>query len=172
MLSKGTGVELLHVPFNGSAPIKTRLSGARSRPRSIPCRTCRAASRRQDPGALGVSGAQRRAQLPEVPTFVEQGLRDIAGLGWFGSTRRQVAQAAHRQTQSRLSRRWRCRRARKSCWLLGSNRPARRWRNSPASWRRCRALGPGDPRPRDSRPTRLSVAIRNLLFIMCDQLAR
>ena len=84
MLSKGTGVDLLHVPFNGSAPIKTAIVGSQvaSEVDTLPdlVELHRAGKIR----VLGVSGAQRAPQLPDVPTFVEQGFRDITGLGWFG----------------------------------------------------------------------------------------
>lgn len=84
MLSKGAGVELLHVPYNGSAPLKTAIAGGQiaSEVDTLPdlVEMHRAGKIR----VLGVSGTQRAPQLPEVPTFTEQGLRDIAGLGWFG----------------------------------------------------------------------------------------
>ena len=84
MLSKGTGLDLLHVPFNGSAPIKTAIVGSQvaSEVDTLPdlVELHRAGKIR----VLGVSGAQRAPQLPDVPTFVEQGFRDITGLGWFG----------------------------------------------------------------------------------------
>ena len=84
MLSKGTGVDLLHVPFNGSAPVKTAIVGSQvaSEVDTLPdlVELHRAGKIR----VLGVSGAQRAPQLPDVPTFVEQGFRDITGLGWFG----------------------------------------------------------------------------------------
>jgi tripartite-type tricarboxylate transporter receptor subunit TctC len=84
MLSKGTGVELLHVPYNGSAPLKTAIAGGQiaSEVDTLPdlVELHRAGKIR----VLGVSGMQRAPQLPDVPTFVEQGFREIAGLGWFG----------------------------------------------------------------------------------------
>ncbi len=84
MLSKGTGVDLLHVPFNGSAPLKTAIAGAQiaSEVDTLPdlVEMHRAGKIR----VLGVSGTQRAPQLPDVPTFTEQGFRDISGLGWFG----------------------------------------------------------------------------------------
>lgn len=84
MLSKGTGVDLLHVPFNGSAPLKTAIVGGQvaSEVDTLPdlVELHRAGKIR----VLGVSGTQRAPQLPDVPTFAEQGFREIAGLGWFG----------------------------------------------------------------------------------------
>lgn len=84
MLGKGTGVDLLHVPFNGSAPLKTAIVGSQiaSEVDTLPdlVELHRAGKIR----VLGVSGTQRAPQLPDVATFAEQGFRDIAGLGWFG----------------------------------------------------------------------------------------
>jgi tripartite-type tricarboxylate transporter receptor subunit TctC len=84
MLGKGTGVDLLHVPFNGSAPLKTAVVGGQiaSTVDTLPdlVELHRAGKIR----VLGVSGTQRAPQLPDVATFGEQGFRDIAGLGWFG----------------------------------------------------------------------------------------
>ncbi|HUL66307.1 MAG TPA: Bug family tripartite tricarboxylate transporter substrate binding protein [Burkholderiaceae bacterium] len=84
MLSKGTGVELLHVPYNGSAPLKTAIAGSQiaSEVDTLPdlVELHRAGKIR----VLGVSGMRRAPQLPDVPTFIEQGFREIAGLGWFG----------------------------------------------------------------------------------------
>ncbi len=84
MLGKGVNVDLLHVPFNGSAPLKTAVAGGQvaSSVDTLPdlVELHRAGKIR----VLGVSGTQRAPQLPDVPTFTEQGLRDITGLGWFG----------------------------------------------------------------------------------------
>jgi tripartite-type tricarboxylate transporter receptor subunit TctC len=84
MLSKGTGVELLHVPFNGSAPLKTAIAGSQIAAEVDTLPDLVELHRAGKVRVLGVSGTQRAPQLPEVPTFAEQGFRDIAGLGWFG----------------------------------------------------------------------------------------
>jgi tripartite-type tricarboxylate transporter receptor subunit TctC len=84
MLSKGASIELLHVPYNGSAPLKTAIAGSQiaSEVDTLPdlVELHRAGKIR----VLGVSGTRRAPQLPEVPTFAEQGFREISGLGWFG----------------------------------------------------------------------------------------
>ena len=84
MLSKGTGVELLHVPFNGSAPIKTAIVGSQIAAEVDTLPDLVELHRAGKIRVLGVSGSQRATQLPDVPTFAEQGFADIAGLGWFG----------------------------------------------------------------------------------------
>lgn len=84
MLSKGTGVELLHVPFNGSAPIKTAIVGGQIASEVDTLPDLVELHRGGKIRVLGVSGTQRAPQLPEVPTFAELGFKDISGLGWFG----------------------------------------------------------------------------------------
>jgi tripartite-type tricarboxylate transporter receptor subunit TctC len=84
MLSRGTGVDLLHVPFNGSAPLKTAIAGGQLAAEVDTLPDLVELHRAGKIRVLGVSGAQRAPQLPDVATFGEQGFRDIAGLGWFG----------------------------------------------------------------------------------------
>jgi tripartite-type tricarboxylate transporter receptor subunit TctC len=84
MLAKGTGVELLHVPFNGSAPLKTAIAGGQIAAEVDTLPDLVELHRAGKIRVLGVSGTQRAPQLPDVATFGEQGFRDIAGLGWFG----------------------------------------------------------------------------------------
>ena len=83
MIGKGAGVELIHVPYNGGAPM---MNGADGRPdhggdrhhgREVELH--RAGKIR----ILGTSGATRSPLLPEVPTFVESGLAGVEGTGWF-----------------------------------------------------------------------------------------
>lgn len=84
MLSKGTGVELLHVPFNGSAPLKTAIVGGQVAAEVDTLPDLVELHRAGKIRVLGVSGTQRAPQLADVATFTEQGFRDISGLGWFG----------------------------------------------------------------------------------------
>jgi tripartite-type tricarboxylate transporter receptor subunit TctC len=84
MLSKGTGVELLHVPYNGSAPLKTAIVGGQIAASVDTVPDLVELHRAGKIRVLGVSGTQRAPQLPDVATFTEQGFRDINGLGWFG----------------------------------------------------------------------------------------
>ena len=71
LFKKMTGVEMLHVPYRGSAPAVTDLLGGRVQvmfdnlPSSIS--HIKAGSLR----ALGVTTAQRSAELPDVPTIAE-----------------------------------------------------------------------------------------------------
>ena len=86
MLQRATGIEFTAVPYRGGAPLLTDmlagvipvsfnvLGEVLPHVRSGKLRT------------LAVSSAQRSPFLPDVPTFVEQGFKDIAlqeWLGWF-----------------------------------------------------------------------------------------
>jgi tripartite-type tricarboxylate transporter receptor subunit TctC len=84
MLSKGAGIELLHIPYNGSAPLKTAIVGGQIAAQVDTLPDLVELHRAGKIRVLGVSGTQRAPQLPDVATFTEQGLRDIVGLGWFG----------------------------------------------------------------------------------------
>ena len=78
------GVDILHVPYKGSAPAVADLIGGQVQmmfdniPSSLP--HVRAGRLR----ALAVTGAKREAELPEVPTVAEAGIPGYESGGWFG----------------------------------------------------------------------------------------
>jgi len=77
-------VKLTHVPYKGSGPSFADLLGGHvsltfdSLLQSLPY------IRSHKLVALGVLGAKRAAQLPEVPTIAEQGVPGYALTNWFG----------------------------------------------------------------------------------------
>lgn len=86
MLARASGVELQHVAYRGGAPLLQDVMGGQI-PVSINVigevaphiRTGKLRS-------LGVTSAQRSIFLPDVPTLVDQGFKDIVvqeWLGWF-----------------------------------------------------------------------------------------
>ncbi len=85
LLEQAAGVQLLHVPFQGSAPALNALLGSQvdvmvtGGPQTAD--TNRKAGKIK---ILGVSGAQRLAALPDVRTFAEQGLPDAQAGSWYG----------------------------------------------------------------------------------------
>lgn len=84
MIGKQVGVQMLHVPFNGSAPLMTALVGGQV-PASVD--TLADLTEMHRTGrihVLATSGKQRSTALPDVPTFTELGYKDIEGLGRYG----------------------------------------------------------------------------------------
>jgi len=75
---------MLHVPFNGSAPLINALVGGQV-PASVDTLADLAEMHRAGKiRILASSGTQRSTALPEVPTFAELGYKDIEGLGRVG----------------------------------------------------------------------------------------
>ena len=82
-IAKATGIDYVHVPFNGGAPAMNALVGNQV---GFVIDTLvdgiemyRAGKTRM----LATSGAARSPLLPEVPTFAEAGLSGIEGVSWF-----------------------------------------------------------------------------------------
>ena len=84
MIVRETGVQMTHVAYKGFAPMSTDLiagtisAGISGVSDLIDLH--RAARLR----ILAVSGSRRVPQLPEVPTFVEQGYPSVQASGWAG----------------------------------------------------------------------------------------
>lgn len=83
-LKKDTGTDMVQVPYRGSGPALTALlSGEVQVGFEIPS----SALPHIQSGklrALAVTTRTRSAALPDVPTVIEQGLRDFEVIGWFG----------------------------------------------------------------------------------------
>jgi tripartite-type tricarboxylate transporter receptor subunit TctC len=84
MLKMRTGIEMLHVPYNGVAPALTDLLAGR-----VQVMLVNAASAKQhiDSGALralAVASSKRARALPAVPTISESGLPNYEVNQWFG----------------------------------------------------------------------------------------
>ncbi|MDM0066277.1 tripartite tricarboxylate transporter substrate binding protein [Variovorax sp. J31P207] len=78
------GVELLHVPYKGSAPLTTDLLGGQV---DMSFDTLTPVVQHIKGGklrALAVTTAKRSSTLPDVPTLAESGLKDFDQGTWFG----------------------------------------------------------------------------------------
>ena len=78
------GVELLHVPYKGSAPLTTDLLGGQV---DMSFDTLTPMVQHLKGGklrALAVTTAKRSSTLPDVPTLAESGLKDFDQGTWFG----------------------------------------------------------------------------------------
>lgn len=84
MVGREIGVDLLHVPFQGGAPLLTALVGGQV---SAGVNTLTDMLEMHKAGRvriLAVTGTQRAALLPDVPTLNELGFKQVIARGFFG----------------------------------------------------------------------------------------
>ena len=85
MIARGTGVDLVHVPYNGGGPMMNALVGGDQIVAAIDTLVEQVELHRTGRvRILATSGASRSPLLPDVPTFTEAGLAGIEGTAWFG----------------------------------------------------------------------------------------
>jgi len=82
LFKQQTGIELTHVPFQGSAPMITNLMGGQlsSAFVDIPSTIPQIKSIRP----LAIAGTLRVPEIPDVPTFTELGYKSFEPMGWHG----------------------------------------------------------------------------------------
>ena len=82
LLNLQTGIDLLHIPYQGAAPLVTAMLGGQLSTAFMDA----GSSRQHFPKfkLLGVTGSERLSWLPNVPTLKEQGLNSYEPMGWFG----------------------------------------------------------------------------------------
>lgn len=79
-----SGMKILHVPFQGSAPGITALMGGQTNLLIAPLPDVLPYVRSGKVVALGVGSTSRVPQLPEVPTLIEAGFTGFESGAWFG----------------------------------------------------------------------------------------
>jgi tripartite-type tricarboxylate transporter receptor subunit TctC len=84
LLSRGMGVEMLHVPYKGSAAYINDLIGGQIPAAIDAIADLSELHRAGKVRILASSGSKRSTALPDVPTFAELGVKDVEALGWFG----------------------------------------------------------------------------------------
>jgi tripartite-type tricarboxylate transporter receptor subunit TctC len=84
LLSRGIGVEMLHVPYKGSAAYINDLVGGQIPAAIDAIADLTELHRAGRVRVLASSGAKRSTALPDVPTFSELGVKDVEAMGWFG----------------------------------------------------------------------------------------
>jgi len=84
LLKTMTGIDLLHVPFNGSAPAIVALTAGEVQVMMDLVPSSIAQVRAGRLTALAISTARRSALLPELPTIAESGVPGYAVSSWFG----------------------------------------------------------------------------------------
>ena len=80
-LKQATGIDLVHVPFQGAAPAITAIAGGQVDAFMVPLTVAVPQSRSGRVKLLGVTTAQRIATGPDIPTLTEQGVPVVSG-GW------------------------------------------------------------------------------------------
>jgi len=83
MLSDESKVPLLHVPYQGTAPILPALVGGQVPAAFLVLSDAIQYHRSGRFKAIGVTGEQRSPFLPDVPTFKEQGYNSLTGVAWY-----------------------------------------------------------------------------------------
>jgi tripartite-type tricarboxylate transporter receptor subunit TctC len=83
LLKSATGIDMLHVPYKGDAPLTQALLANEVQVAFMPLAGVLPHIRSGRLRALGVSGKTRSATMPDVPTFVEAGV-PFEFTGWLG----------------------------------------------------------------------------------------
>jgi len=82
--AKSAGLDILHIPYKGTAEAITDVSGGRGHAVIVP--TAGVGAYLQDPKlrVLGITATKRSSLLPNIPTFSESGLPGFVFDSWFG----------------------------------------------------------------------------------------
>jgi tripartite-type tricarboxylate transporter receptor subunit TctC len=83
MIARGAKVDLTHIPYKGNAPMTQALTTGEISAGITGVQDIGRIARAGKAKLLGVAGARRSTQFPEVPTLREQGF-DLEGAGWYG----------------------------------------------------------------------------------------
>ncbi len=84
LLGRGIGVEMIHVPYKGSAAYLNDLLGGQVPAAIDAIADLTELHRAGKVKVLASSGAARSTALPDVPTFNELGVKGVEAMGWFG----------------------------------------------------------------------------------------
>ena len=84
LLGREIGVEMVHVPYKGSAAYLNDLLGGQVPAAVDAIADLTELHRAGKVRVLASSGATRSTALPDVPTFNELGVKGVEAMGWFG----------------------------------------------------------------------------------------
>ena len=84
MFKHSTGIDIVHVPFRGDAPMITALLGGDVQLAFVPASTGVPLVDSGRVRALGLIGRKRAAALPDVPTLTESGIKGLEASSWYG----------------------------------------------------------------------------------------
>lgn len=83
MLKDAAGIDMVHIPYRGDAPMTTALIAGDVQLAFLPQATGVANVRSKTIRGLGVTGTKRQAALPDVPTVGEQGIAGFDRGSWI-----------------------------------------------------------------------------------------
>ena len=83
MFARAAGIEMVHVPYKGTAPAMQALAAGEISAASLVVADINALVKAGKARLLATAGRKRAAGYPDVPTFKEAGY-DIEGEGWYG----------------------------------------------------------------------------------------
>ena len=84
LLKLSTGVDMLHVPYKGSAPAIMDTIGGTTQLMLPSLFTAFPQVKGGKLRALGLVGDKRSAVMPDVPTLAEQGIKNVSMSQWYG----------------------------------------------------------------------------------------
>jgi len=84
LIETDTGIELVHVPYKGSAGAVQDLLGGQIPYMFLPVHVAATYIKSGKLKALAIGSAKRHPLLPDVPTLIEQGLKDANVDMWYG----------------------------------------------------------------------------------------
>ncbi len=104
LLQKSSGLPLQHVPYRGSAPAIADLLGGQIPAVINPITDMLPHLSGGKLRVLGVTARERSGFVPEVPTFLEQGMPEVLGSEWIGMFARPGTPAPHIDRMSTVVR--------------------------------------------------------------------
>jgi tripartite-type tricarboxylate transporter receptor subunit TctC len=84
LFKRATGIDILHVPYKGSAPAISDLIGGQIQLMFDPLQSVLSNVQGGKLRAIAISSRTRAAVLPELPTIAESGLSDFETTAWWG----------------------------------------------------------------------------------------
>ncbi len=84
LLRQSAGVDVVHVPYKGSAPATMAIVGGETQFMFDNLTGSLGHIKDGKLRALAVTGATREPELPDVPTMTELGMKDFDKVGWMG----------------------------------------------------------------------------------------
>jgi len=84
LFKQKAGIDVLHVPYKGSAPALTDVVAGRIAMMFVNVLSARSFVESGQLRALAIGTRQRSAAMPDVPTVSESGMPDFEAVVWFG----------------------------------------------------------------------------------------